>query len=77
MHKILNVHSDKIVSTETTKNATDGFLIAVVVVTFVALFSFGIGYMVSQKQTARDIALTHTTVISDTGYVCTVMPHDQ
>ena len=77
MHTILNAPSTKTASTETIKNATDGFLISVVVVTFVALFSFGIGYMVSQKHTARDIALTHTTVISDTGYVCTVMPHDQ
>jgi len=77
VHTILNAPTTKTASTETIKNATDGFLIAVVVVTFVALFSFGIGYMVSQKQTARDIALTHTTVISDTGYVCTVMPHDQ
>ena len=76
MHRIMTTVSDETVSTETTKKDREGFLLALLAVILVALGSGAIGYLISQKQLAESIALTHTMTIQGTGFVCSVMPHE-
>ena len=74
MHRILN--SNESHSAEITKKDHEGFLLALLAVIVFGMASGAVGYIISQRQIAESIALTHTMTIQGSGFVCSVMPHE-
>ena len=74
MHRILQTTETS--STVTSKKDHEGFLLALLAVIVFGMASGAVGYIISQRQIAESIALTHTMTIQGSGFVCSVMPHD-